>query len=93
MKIIKQGKRIFKELYRVEIYECECMECGAIFEAQYGEIGPPECGYYSFPCPYCNKYHSNYGIGKVRDEWLPWSKVIGYGAIETEKKTITEEQP
>ena len=92
MKILKKGTKKFKELYRIEIHRCVCHVCGAEFEAQSGEIGNPECGgYYTMVCPYCHKLHSNFGIGAMREEWVPWSQVVHYDCLKNDKKIIEED--
>lgn len=80
MKIIKNGNKRFKELYTVHICLCKCGKCGAEFEAQSGEIGDASCGgYYTFTCPYCKSFHSNYEIQhNIRTEEVEFLQVKHY---------------
>lgn len=90
MKIIKPGKKRFKELYTIHICRCVCNKCKAEFEAQEGELGRESGGgYFDFTCPYCHSYHSDYSIAfNIRTEEVEWSKVINYDCIRNTHREI-----
>ena len=89
MKILKPGNKRFMDLYTVHICKCTCNVCGAVFEAQEGELGRESCGYNSFTCPYCNSYHSDYSIKfNIRTEEVPYSKVKNYDCLKNPHREV-----
>lgn len=89
MKLTKKGTKRYKELYTIHIYGAKCHECGAEFELQSGEMGREECGgYHTLVCPYCHKFHSNYGFTKLRDEEVEWKDVVGYDCLQNPHRTV-----
>lgn len=86
MKILKNGTKKFGRLYHVFWNKYECPSCGAVFEAQTGEV---EFG--NLECPFCEKNHME-GEYKTwlnyRDEWVNFKFVKGYDCLVNESKII-----
>ena len=76
MELIKPGRHKYKTEYLVPIYWGKCGLCDAEFEIQSAEMGiETGGGYFTFACPYCRQYHSNYRFRKLREDWIDESKL------------------